>query len=317
MMAGAPQPPTVKTLPQGARPVRKALLACLCASLVLLVLLALNPPITGVAWLVRGMQLLAAVAIYESMFWPEPAGRRPQWLLALALVFAAWTLQRWGLLSPLDEWRASGMPAPLPWAQWPARIEADLAHLASLRWVRGLSHQPVWVSLVLVPLCGVALIGQATSGVLPAHGRWVAKATLLLWGLALTLACGQWVRAASGVPTAVFVLGLVALPWLAASAGIWPAAVLLFICLGAVLSLLVEYLLPVPVLLDALFALALLLSLVAGAYWTVFMNAATPIPPADPSPNGDAPPAPDKPFDLIQHLDSPSAQEGADKYTRE
>jgi hypothetical protein len=179
--------------------------------------------------------------------------------------------------------------------------------LAVLAWRAGAPGAiPTGAMLLLVPLCMVVLVAQTLSEALPRWARRFAHGPLLSWLLAVSLSLGQFVRDTSGVPAGVLVLGLFVLPPLGGLVGVGVAWTLWYACFAAVLALALGWLLPLASLTPLAYAAAWWLSVVAGLLWLLL--ARKPAPP---------PPTPAPAFDLNAHLDSPDAQEGADKYTRE
>jgi hypothetical protein len=178
----------------------------------------------------------------------------------------------------------------------------------------GVSGLPAGAVLLLGAVCSLVLIALSVEPTLPRWVRRFAQLGVLAWLLAFCLALGPFVHTAGGVPTAVCWLGLFLLPLFSGLLNLVLVGLLWGACFSVVLAASLVWalaLLHAPWTLDTVQAglanSAWLGSVLAGLAGLLVprLSAPPPAPTASPA------------FDLAQHLDSPGAQEGADKYTRE
>jgi len=204
----------------------------------------------------------------------------------------------------------------------------------TLQWVPGLWALMWPASLLGLFIVTVALVVQLLHPLTPTWSQGLAQLALWTW-LATVVTAVQSV-APDGVSQAlhwVFTVLVVSLWWQpAANKARFGKVTWFSLCLMAACQLALNVTVPLPLACDVLMALACMLSLACGLDWYSRMEAiarfnsamqaeraalaaqASTVPEAGPSV---LTPSESRGFDLTQHLDSPQAQEGADKYTRE
>jgi len=270
------------------------------------------------------IQAWATLGLLTSALSRRARHRRLHFTLALLLLASTWALPAWHLLMPQADYVAANQPSRPGLAQLQATWAAESDALARFAWVPGL-WRACWPAFVVaMPLCTFVLMLHAVHPALPAWSRQLAKAGVLAWLLAAFAGTGAWLSTAvSGSPTWFWVALVVALPFQLRRGQIGFVLAAWGLCVAALLARLLSLMVEPAWLCDASLALAGVLTLACSAAWYARMDAVTwhdlalqarrdavlPAPSAAP-----AQPAS---FDLIEHLDSPQAQEGADKYTRE
>jgi hypothetical protein len=284
------------------------------------------------------LQWWGGVALVASVMTTQPQGRRLHFSAALVLLLSAWLLPAWHVVMPYEGWLAAGMPDKPHLAELPQLIGQQVWHLAQLEWVRGLSRQAgAWLVI------GV----HAQHPVIPAWSRYTAKAGIALWLLTVLAFAGTWLSGAvADAPLWFWGLLVVGLPFQLKSGHVWLVVGLWLLSAAALLAKTLSLIVAPMALRDTLLALACAATLLCWLAWYARMEAATrfdavlsavreimPKPPeasaaqptghvsmtadVDDAHDNNRLGVPAAPFDLTRHLDSPQAQEGADKYTRE
>lgn len=277
------------------------------------------------------LQAWAGFGVATSVMSTQAPRRRLHFTLALLLLASTWALPAWHLAMPQGAWIAAGQPGRPGFAGLQALWAAEARSAVRLDWVAGL-WQGCWPGLLVgLPVSIAALILHAGHPVLPAWSRHLAKSGVVVWLFAAVAGTGAWLSAAvAGSPTWFWALLVVGLPFQLRSgqAGVVLAA--WGLCVAALLSRLLSLVVAPAWLCDASLALAGGITLACGVAWYARMEAvarfdaelqakrdAVPAPLVREAGPVQPPPADPAAFDLIAHLDSPQAQEGADKYTRE
>lgn len=291
--------------------VRRFLILALAAALVGLGMLAWLRPGAHTGWPLWPLHLAAGIATYTSVFSDQRAGRRLLLTLALLLSFGVVEVQSLHLLMSHEDWLAADMPTKPGPVQAEQLLRNQLEGIVRFAWVQGLSAMPLMVALPAMVLAAVTLINQGFQPVLPSAIRRLANIGAGIWLLVLCLFIGRWVLADSGVPRLVLVMGVLLLPWGLGNTSKWTVGPLWGACVAAALAMAADWIWDAGRLLDLLCAIGIMTTLICWLVWYWFMNDIVERDLSQPKP----PPVPD--FDLVEHLDSPEAQEGADKYTRE
>lgn len=293
--------------------VRRLTILALAAVLGALAMLAGLRDEAHIGWSLWPLQMMAGFAVIASVFSDRTIGRRLQLTLALLLTLGVIEVQSLHLLMIYDDWLHADMPAKPGAAQAAQLLLDQLDGIVRFAWVEGLSGLPMIVVLPGVIVAFVTLVAQSTHPVLPAVIRRLADIGAGIWLLVLFLFIGCWVLADSGVPTLVLILGAVLLPWGLGGQSKWAFGLLWGACLAAVVAAATNWIWNAGRLLDLLCAAAIVTTLICWVVWYWFMNDIVEHDLSQPK----LQPAPPRDFDLVEHLDSPEAQEGADKYTRE
>ena len=303
---------------------RRCLLISCSALLAGLWFVALTRPGVAIPIGFWPVQAWATFGLVSSALSRRPLHRRLHFTLALLLLASTWALPAWHLLMPQDQWIAANEPARPGLAQLLAIWEAQAAWLLSLAWVAGL-WQACWPAfLIAMPVCTGALLVHAAHPLPPAWSRGLAIAGVVAWLLTVFAATGAWLSVAvSGSPTWFWAILVVGLPFQLRRGRSGVVLAAWGLCVAALLVRLLGWVMAPAGLCDALLALAGGITLACSVAWYARMEAITRFD-LEMHARRDAaapPPAPEAPppvaFDLIEHLDSPQAQEGADKYTRE
>jgi hypothetical protein len=266
-----------------------------------------------VGWSLWPLHLGAGFAIVAAVFSDRTTGRRLLLTLALLLSLGVIEVQSLHLLMYYEDWLQAGMPDKPGAVQLLPLLLGQLDRIVRFGWADGLSGKSMTAVLPGAIVALVTLVGQAGHSVLPASIRRLANIGAGLWLMVLCLFIGRWILAASGVPTLVLVLGALLLPWGLGGGSKWMLGLLWGACVAAVFVVAANWIWDAGRLLDLLCATAIVTTLICWAVWYWFMNDIVEHEINQPKPQ----PAPPSQFDLIEHLDSPEAQEGADKYTRE
>ena len=281
-------------------------------------------------------QAWAALSLAQALMSTQAQGRRATLTTALLLLGSTQALQMWHILMPHADWVAAGMPVKPTLAELPAKLKAALDLFLSLRWVYGFSDVPWPVWLLAAPVCLSTQVINGNHPAMPAWSRVAAKFACFCWIASWLMWLGNLlVGTMPDAPLIFWGLLVVMLPlrrhtiptWLLLPAWLSSLAGLIVAGLHHVVS---------PVLArDATLALALLLTTLNWLVWYVRMDAILRFDKVlaglrelvpDPQENATSSQLDDSPssahpasssFDRTAHLDSPQAQEGADKYTRE
>lgn len=257
------------------------------------------------------LQALAWVGLVTSVMGSQPQHRRLHFTLALLLLLSTWVLPS-----------LQGAPGSRPIA-WPS-----LGHLSSSL------H---WSALILgIPFCMITLVNNMHHPVIPGWARVTSKLGIGAWLITMAAYLGSWLT--DTVPDSPIIFWgamLLILPLyfrpLSFRLGLLIWSSCMFGLIASVMSLLV----PPQVVCDLAQTISTCLTLVSWIAWYARMEdicrfdallaGLRAIVPESSSaheerqnvatdswqePSSDA-------FDLDEHLDSPQAQEGADKYTRE
>lgn len=321
------------------RPLRRfMLLSCIVLITVLWTWAWLRPDVhTGLeAWPV---QLWAVLCVVNALVSIRPAGRQGLLTAALLLLGSTQAVQAWHILMPYEDWLAAGLPDKPTLATLPAILLKQGQQALSLQWVPGCSRLPWPAWLLGAPLCWCTQLVNGNHPVMPAWSRWVAKLAMCCWGFAMLMTLGIFmIGILKDAPilfwgVLVFLLPLqrkLTVPWL-----LWPAWLA---CLAGLIAASSRHVIAPSLITDAALASAMCLTVLNWLAWYVRMDAVSrfdsvlaglrdllpePLPTSSTSAKKDsntpipATPEPAKGFDLHAHLDSPQAQEGADKYTRE
>jgi hypothetical protein len=179
--------------------------------------------------------------------------------------------------------------------------------------------------LPAAPFLAFTLFTQLDQPAIGSTGRFLAKAGLLTWCALLGLYVGVWlINLVPDAPTWFWGLLLLVLLLQITSGHVMLVLTLWMMSLAALFSKVLDRWIPMTLVRDGTLTAALALTIVSWLIWyarieqiarfntlIVGLRSIKPTPPAEP-------PAPGPfDFDLINHLDTPDAQEGADKYTRE
>lgn len=264
----------------------------------------------------------------------ESTGRRAHFTLALALLASVPALQAWHVVMPEAAWLAAQKPAKPTLTDLQAGIANEWHALLSLRWVNGVSEVSGLVLWLGLPATMISLLVHAQHPVIPAFSRRLAWAAFAGWLATVLVYVGlglaQWW---SDAPLWFWLVLLVALPLQFRSAHSNLALAVWGLSLAIVIVKALAWLVSPMWLRDVLFAAALLATVICWVVWYARMEAVATFDGvlaasreftrAAEDANDLAQDAvfhrvaPPQDFDLIEHLDSPQAQEGADKYTRE
>jgi hypothetical protein len=281
---------------------------------------AVMHPAVPVRWPLWPLLAWGVCGLCSCMGSRKAAGRRQHAVMALLLVLSVWLVQELHLLMPADAWRTAGQPVKAGVAGLQARAVERGQDLLSLQWIAGVS-QPSWAGLGLgLPLCVIFLLSLGQHPAVPRHGQRAAQLGLALWALALPMYAGIGMN--SLWPTApwwFWLLLLALLPFQFKSARAELAMLVWCLALAAWLCKLLDGFLPLTLMRDGVVAVALVVTVYGGLVWVVHCEAMALFDHAKERHTAAA--AADHAaavnFDLQIHLDSPQAQEGADKYTRE
>ena len=287
---------------------------------------ALTRPGVAIALPFWPVQAWAAFGLVSGGLSRRALHRRLHFTLALLLMASTWALPAWHLLMPQDQWIAANEPTRPGLAQLLAIWQAQAASLLRLAWVHGL-WRACWPAFVIaMPVCTGALLVHAAHPLPPAWSRGLAVAGVVAWLLAAFAGAGAWLStAASGSPTWFWAILVIGLPFQLRRGRNAVVLAAWALCAAALLMRLLSFVVTPTVVCDVLLALAGGTTLACSLAWYARMEALTRYDLAmqarrDATPPAPAP-APASPtrhaFDLIEHLNSPQAQEGADKYTRE
>lgn len=281
-------------------------------------------------WLWSGWCLINALMSSQAQ------GRRVLLSAALLLLGSTHALQAWHVLMPYEDWLVAGMPDKPSLPALPAMLMAQGHRFVSLQWLPGCSSLPWYTWLLGAPFCLATQFVNGNHPVMPAWARVVAKFAIVCWLFTLMMWGGAFlVGTMKDAPVLFWGLLVVLLPFQLKSAPLWLLLPAWLASLAGLLTSSLRHLIDPTLIRDASFALAISLTALNWLVWWVRMDAMlrfdsvlaglrellpdpddkTPATNQAETPSVD--PAPDTRFDLISHLDSPQAQEGADKYTRE
>jgi len=285
-----------------------------------------------VLWVV---QAWAWIGIIGSALSDDAPGRRAHFSAA-AVLLAVTVFEPWWHAAVLAQGQAGG--AESIWATLRAigaeRIRAQLPW----HWLPGVSNLPWYVVLAGLGMGWFSVLAIAQQPVVMRPVRGLAWVAFVLWsvlaalygGLALT----HWL---SDAPFWFWILMLLFLPWQWRKRAGWIAIILWVGCAAALLVLGLRKFIDIAAVRDVVFALTLAVSVVCWLFWylgieeiarfNTLANAARELEKHEAEQTrlmeqaaaaaAARVPEPDTAFDLDAHLDSPQAQEGADKYTRE
>ncbi len=288
-------------------------------------IVAVMHPSVPVRWPFWPLLAWGAWGLVSSMMSSEPKGQRLNAVTALLLLASVWLVQELQLLMPEEAWRMAGQPAKPDAASLQLRLVERSHHALSLQWIVGLSR-PSWVGLLLgLPLCVLILMNLSSHIAVPRVGQRLAQIALVFWATAVALYTGVGLNSLlPDAPWWFWLLLLALLPFQFKSAHAGFVMVAWLVALAALVCMLLDSYLPLTLIRDAVVAIAMLFTACCGLVWFVYGAAMaradqtqdrikTQAAAADAAAAAKA--AAD--FDLQAHLDSPKAQEGADKYTRE
>jgi hypothetical protein len=257
------------------------------------------------------LQALAWVGLSTSVMGSQPEHRRLQFTLALLLLLSTWVLPS-----------LQGAPGSRPMT-WPS-----LGHLSSSL------H---WSALVLgMPFCMGTMITNMQHPVLPAWGRAASRLGLSAWLITMASFVGTWLTGTiPDAPILFWGLLVLLLPFYFKSEHVWLAMPAWLVSLLGLVVSLMKLVVPPPMLRDITLCASASLTGLSWLAWYMRMEdvsrfdavlAGLRAVVAQPPDADQAHPkgmhvyprvASPEVFDLDEHLDSPQAQEGADKYTRE
>lgn len=294
-------------------------------------------------WPAWPIQLWAGIGLVNAVASTDLAGRRALVGASVLLLASVQAIQAWHLQMPYEDWLAAGMPDKPTLATWPDTLHAQLHHALSLRWVRGCSTLPWQAWLLAAPFCLGTQFINGNHPVMPAWSRALAKVALVCWASTLMLALGMlMVGPVKGAPFWFWGLLVILLPLQIKSTTLWLLVPAWLSSLAGLLVAVLAHVINLSFARDAALALSVALTLLNWLVWYVRMDAmvrfdsvlaglrelfpeappSAPVPAVMPQSAYEAAPdatrpVTEAPFDLQAHLDSPQAQEGADKYTRE
>ena len=249
-----------------------------------------------VAW---PFELWSLLAFVEAFMSSTVKGRK--WALgaALLLFFSIQAVQSWQVVMPHAHWLAAGMPTKPVLADLSSIVADQIFRAMSLSWVAGCSQLPWYAWAVGAPFCMASLLINSTHPVMPTWARYVSGAALVCWVCTLLLLFSTFlIDDIKGSPFWFWGLLVVVLPLRYENSSPWFLAPTWLFCLVGLVATSLNPFVQITLVLDAAFALAMGLTVISWMAWYVRMDAI-------------------QGFDLLKHLDSPSALEGADKYTRE
>lgn len=302
---------------------RFMLLSCIVLTIALWWWASVSPDVhTGLpAW---PLQIWSTFGLLNALMSTQPKGRRGLFSAALLLGASTQAVQTWHILMPYEDWLAAGMPEKPSLASWPSLLAAQGHDFLSLKWVPGCSHLPWFVWCLGAPLCLITQVVNGNHPVMPAWSRMMAKVAAAHWCLTLLMALGTvLVGPFKDAPIWFWIALVILLPLQLKSTPIWLIVPVWLACLSGLLVSGVHRVIDPTLIRDGLFALSMSMTVLNWLIWYVRMDAILrfdsvlaglrelfpqPTPPQTQA---------DSAFNLIAHLDSPQAQEGADKYTRE
>ena len=281
-----------------------------------------------------GLQAWAWIGMLGAALSDEAHGRRAQFSAAVALLAMVLFEPWWqaAVLAHVQAGDAAGSIWDALRAIGAVRIRAQLPW----HWLPGLSDFPWYAALGGLAVGWFSVLAIAQQPVIARPVRGIAWVAFALWsalaalygGLALT----QWLHDA---PVWFWILMLLALPWHWRKKAGWLAILLWVVCAAALLVLGLRKLVDVVMVRDVLLAATLAVSAVCWLFWyfgieeiarfNTLAKAARELEKQqaeqarlmEQAAAAARASAPGTNFDLDAHLESPQAQEGADKYTRE
>jgi hypothetical protein len=268
-------------------------------------------------WPLWPMLVWGGCGLVTCMMSSEPQGRRWHALVAVLLLLSVWLVQELKILMPEDAWRSAGQPLRPGAAELQHRVIERSQDFLSLRWIVGFS-QPSWLSLALgLPLCVIFLMGLSGHAAVPRQGQRLAQLALVLWAVAVLLYAGIGLNDLWPAAPWWFWLLLVVLPPFRFKSTHAEMAMLVWcVALAALVCMLLNAYLPLTLMRDGVVAVAVMVTVCVWLVWLVNCEAIAQFD-QDRERNHAAATRTAADFDLQAHLDSPQAQEGADKYTRE
>jgi hypothetical protein len=285
-----------------------------------------------------GLQAWACIGLIGSALSDDAPGRRAHFsaaavLLAMVLFDPWWQA---AVLAHVQAQAQAGGAAESIWAALRAigaeRIRAQLPW----HWLPGLSDFSWYVALGGLAIGWFSVLAIAQQPVIARPVRGIAWVAFALWSALAVLYSGLVLtQGLHDVPVWFWIMMLVVLPWHWRKKGGWLAILLWLACAAALLVLGLRKLVDVVMVRDVLFAATLAVSAVCWLFWYIgieeiarfntLAKAARELEKqqteqarlAEQAAAVTRVSAPDTGFDLDAHLESPQAQEGADKYTRE
>lgn len=249
-----------------------------------------------VAW---PFELWAILSFVEAFMSAQPKGRRWSLSAALLLFLSIQAVQAWQVLMPHADWLAAGMPTKPLLADLPSIVADPIFRAMSLSWVTGCSQLPWYAWAMGAPFCMVCLLSNSTHPIMPTWARYMAGVALVCWvGTLLLLFSTLIIDDIKDSPFWFWGVLVFVLPLRYAKSSPWFLAPTWLFCLVSLVATSLYPSVQIAPVLDIALALAMGLTVITWMAWYVRMDAI-------------------HVFDLMKHLDSPSAQEGADKYTRE
>lgn len=284
-----------------------------------------------------GLQAWAWIAIIGSALSDDAQGRRSHFSAGLALLAAVFFAPWWQAAVLLHaQAPASGATSSI----WETLRAVGAEHLRAQlpwHWLPGLSNLAWYVALGGVIAGWFSVLAIAQHPVIARPVRGIAWFAFALWSALAVVFGGLWLTQwLHDAPVWFWVLMLVVLPWHWRKQAGWLAIIVWLVCAAALVVLGLRKFVDVLAVRDVLFAATLMVSAVCWLFWYVgieeiarFNTLATAARElekrkaeeadrqAAQTPSSATATTAGAAFDLEAHLDSPQAQEGADKYTRE
>ncbi len=275
---------------------------------------ALHPEVP-VQWPLWPLLVWGGCGLVTCMLSNEPKGRRLHAVTAVLLLLSVWLMQALHLLMPAEAWRAAGQPLRPEAAELQHSVIERSQDFLSFRWIVGFSR-PSWLGLGL-PLCVLFLFSLYRHPGVPRRGQRLAQLALMVWAAAALLYAGiglnsLWPMA----PWWFWLLLVVLLPFRFKSTYAEIAMLVWCVGLTALVCRLLDAHLTLTLMRDGVVAVAVMVTVCVWLVWLVNCEAIAQFD-QDQQRNNTAATQVAANFDLQAHLDSPQAQEGADKYTRE